>query len=465
MGTKHLILAVFGILANLSVGFGQSTSLITTFTNPTPASYDYFGFAIAAVSDDTVVIGAPNDSLGVTDAGAAYLFATNGTLLTTFANPDPVLGADFGSAVATVGGNRVLIGAPFHTTGMIQAGIAYLFSTNGTLLTTLTNPAPDFDDRFGFAVATVGTSGLFIGAPNDSGHGVAYLFGTNGTLLAPFINPTPTLYDFFGYAAAAIGSDRILISAPGDRTGAAYAGSVYLFSTNGALLTTFTNPTPAINDQFGCSLSVLGNDRVIIGALTDDTGATDAGAAYLYNIDGTLLTTFTNPFPSALALFGASLAAVESDRVLIGAPYDNTGATYAGAAYLFNTNGTLLTAITNPTPVETDEIGIAVAAMGGNLILIGAPFDNTDEPDAGSAYLFKISSAVRPSLAIGLTATNTVIISWPSSAGGFTLQQNTNSITSASWSNVITAPIDDGTNNTAILVPPLGNCFYRLFKP
>jgi hypothetical protein len=92
----------------LSVGFGQSTSLITTFTNPTPASYDYFGFAIAAVSDDTVVIGAPNDSLGVTDAGAAYLFATNGTLLTTFANPDPVLGADFGSAVATVGGNRVL---------------------------------------------------------------------------------------------------------------------------------------------------------------------------------------------------------------------------------------------------------------------------------------------------------------------------------------------------------------------
>ena len=36
-----------------------------------------------------------------------------------------------------------------------------------------------------------------------------------------------------------------------DDTGATNAGAAYLFSTDGTLLTTFTNPTPADNDQFG----------------------------------------------------------------------------------------------------------------------------------------------------------------------------------------------------------------------
>src|SRR6476619_3453993 len=66
------------------------------------------------------------------------------------------------------------------------------------------------------------------------------------------------------------------------------------------LLRTFNNPTPALDDNFGSSMAALGNDRVLIGARYDDTTATNAGAVYLFHTNGTLLTTFTNPIPAPI---------------------------------------------------------------------------------------------------------------------------------------------------------------------
>ena len=67
-----------------------------------------------------------------------------------------------------------------------------------------------------------------------------------------------------------------------------------------------------------------------------------------------------------------------------------------------------------------------------------------------------------PLLTIRLTATNSIAISWPSSANGFTLQQDTTGIATANWSNVTTSPIDDGTTKTVIINAPAGTHFYRL---
>ncbi len=64
------------------------------------------------------------------------------------------------------------------------------------------------------------------------------------------------------------------------------------------LLTTFPNPTPATDDRFGGPVAPMGTDRVLIGVIGDDLGATDSGVAHLLRTDGVLLTTFTNPTPS-----------------------------------------------------------------------------------------------------------------------------------------------------------------------
>jgi len=444
-----------------------SCKVLTTFTNPTPASSDYFSHSLTAVGSDSVLVGAWQDDTGATDAGAAYLFRTDGTLLTTFTNPAPHAGDYFGWSVAAVGSDRVLIGAERGDTGPTNTGVAYLFNTSGVLLTTFTNPTPFSGDSFGFSVAAMGDDRVLIGATRDNKGaltaGVAYLFSTNGALLTTFTNPTPADFENFGFRVAAVGSSSLLIGSPHS---SGFIGEAYLFSPDGTLVRTFTNPTPVFGDNFGISIAVLGGDRVLIGAHGDDTGGNDAGAAYLFSTNGALLTTFTNPSPATSDVFGASVVAVGDDGVLIGAYQDDTGASNAGTAYLFSANGALLITLTNPTPAFDDRFGFSVAAVGTDQLVVGAYQDDTGATNAGAAYLFSLVTAAEPpSLTIQITTTNTVAVSWPSPGTDWTLQENTNGVSSVNWSNAPGPIQDDGTNKTLIVDPPTGNRFYRLHKP
>jgi hypothetical protein len=368
-----------------------------TFISPTPASNDRFGYAMAPLGNDRVIVGAPGVS---TNSGAVYLYTIAGTLLATFTNPTPVSSDLFGWSVAAVGNNCVLIGAYGDDTTAFNSGAAYLFSTNGSLITTFTNPVPTDNDNFGWSVAAMGSGRVLIGAIQDRSSpspnfGAAYLFSTNGTLLTTFANPAPTARAKFGDALTALGSNLILIGAAWADTGATDAGVAYLFNTNGTLITTITNPTPLGFENFGKSMVAVGDDRVIIGAPNDHNGTTFVGAAYLFNTNGTLLTTLTNPTPTYDDLFGWSLAASADGNVLIGAHHDNAGDTSAGAAFLFSTNGALLVTFTNPTPAVTDYFGQSVALVGMGQVMVGAYLDDAVAPNAGAAYLFR-SEAYTP---------------------------------------------------------------------
>lgn len=316
--------------------------LLTTFTNPTPAFSDYFGDSVAAVGNDRVLIGAYG-------AHEAYLFSTSGVLLTTFTNPIPEADDNFGRSVSEVGADLVLIGAPgYNMAPTWGVGRAYLFNTNGMLLTTYANPKPAHDANFGCSVTALGSDRLLIGANGGIGQdGAAFLFSTNGALLTTFTNPTPGALDQFGAALAAVGADRVVIGASydsaDDSTNTIFVGAAYLFNTNGLLLTVFTNPTPTSADHFGQCVAAAGSDRVMIGAYGDSTSVSNAGAVYLFSTNGNLLTTFTNPSPAKWDYFGYSLAAVATGPVLIGAYGDNTGADDGGTVYLFSATVPTLT--------------------------------------------------------------------------------------------------------------------------
>ena len=472
---KHISLfIVAGFLCSPCGSHGQvmGYQIAVTITNPTPSIGDYFGRPVAAVGANRFLIGAQFNNTGIGNTGSGYLFNTNGTLLTTITNPIVSIGDKFGAAVAVLGSDRLIIGA-FEadvgpvSTGLADVGAAYLFNTNGVLLNTFTNPFPDEYDHFGCSVAVVGTDKVLIGASDDliAGNytGAAYLFNTNGALLTTFTNPTPEFGDFFGRSLTAVGSDKVLIGAQYDNAGAMDAGAAYLFNTNGTLLFTFTNPTPALNELFGIAVAALSADRVLIGASGDSTGAPGAGAAYLFSTSGALLTTFTNPFPALNDNFGLAISAVGTTNILIGAPNDDAGATDSGSAYLFTTNGTLLTIITNPTPALNDLFGASLAAIGTDKVLVGAHLDNTGATDSGAAYLFNLLQI--PNLFLARTTTNTIAITWPSTSTGFVLQENTGSGISTNWINAISSPaVDNGTTKSVIINPQSGNRFYRLFK-
>jgi hypothetical protein len=70
-----------------------------------------------------------------------------------------------------------------------------------------------------------------------------------------------------------------------------------------------------------------------------------------------------------------------------------------------------------------------------------------------------------PLLSIARTTTNTVAVFWPSPSTGWTLEQNTNSVSSVNWSNAPGTILDNGTIKYLIVNLPTGNHFYRLHKP
>src|SRR5688572_600278 len=140
--TSHLVLPL--------VLTAQTPVLLRTFNNPSPATADFFGSAMAALGNDRILVGAPNDDTAGTNAGAVYLFHTNGTLLTTFTNPDPaqsyLISDQFGGAITTLGSDRVVIGSPYGAK-------VYLFATNGALVKTIT---PTNLDGFSFGAVVAG---------------------------------------------------------------------------------------------------------------------------------------------------------------------------------------------------------------------------------------------------------------------------------------------------------------------
>jgi hypothetical protein len=141
-------------------------ALVATLNNPAPASGDSFGSS-AAVSGNTVVVGAYGDDTGSTDSGSAYVFdAATGALIAALTNPTAASGDSFGVSAA-VSGNTVVVGSYLDDTGAADAGSASVYNaTTGALVATLNNPTPADFDYFGYSVAVSGNT-VVVGASQD----------------------------------------------------------------------------------------------------------------------------------------------------------------------------------------------------------------------------------------------------------------------------------------------------------
>ena len=69
-----------------------------------------------------------------------------------------------------------------------------------------------------------------------------------------------------------------------------------------------------------------------------------------------------------------------------------------------------------------------------------------------------------PLLRVQRTATNTVLIAWPSPSTGFSLQQNAD-LSGSIWTSVTNTPAVVNGENQIIIAPPVGNRYYRLKNP
>jgi hypothetical protein len=387
---------------------------VITLANPNPQYQAHFGTAVA-IAGARVVVGAPNDNTGATASGIAYLYdlnsATPATPVATLINPSPATDDRFGYSVA-LSGTRLVVGAPYDDDGSNDAGSAYVYdlanATPTLAVATLVNPSQAQFNCFAFSVAISGTR-LVVGTHLDdtvaTGAPSAYVYDlTSATPNVPVTrmnNPGPAAADFFGFAVA-VADSRVLVGAPHVDAPAIDAGCVYLYdltsATPAAPVATLNDPSPAAGDHAGSSVAISGT-RVVVGAYGDDTGAENAGSAYVYDLASATPTvpvaTLNNPSPAEREggnRFGGSVA-VSGVLVVVGTPFDGAN---VGITYVYDLSSATpalpVATLTNPSPAVADWFGWSVS-VSGTRVIVGAPHDDIGGADAGSAYVYDLASA------------------------------------------------------------------------
>ena len=255
-----------------------SGNLLTTILSPEPADAGFFGSSIS-MTDDRLLIGAKSNSATGFVSGRAYLYnynSVNGStsLVTTIDNPTPGSFDSFGFQVV-ITPTVLAIAAPGDDAGAENSGVVHLFSAStGALLATIQNPTPALNDLFGASLAVAGDR-IIVGARDDSGgdaSGQVYVFSAStGTLLGTIANPTPAADDDFGRYLTA-NSTHIVVSAYGDDSNGTDAGLVYVFDLPVAEVVgqlTGSDPEPAetftwsLLDNAGGRFGIDGNNLIV----------------------------------------------------------------------------------------------------------------------------------------------------------------------------------------------------------
>ncbi len=257
------------------------------------AKSDSFGNAVAISADgNTAVIGAWNKN---SFEGAAYVFTRDGlgawSEQAKLLPPDlvPVPNSPFvqyGSSVA-ISGETVVVGAMNESSAGNRAGAVYVFTRTGTTWTQqgpkLVPSSPVFAARMGSSVSIEGDTAVF-GAPEQFGKGSAYVFNRDsGGVWTEQLNlrdvldlsDQPTLRVFGG--SVALEGDTALIGAQYDDQDAVAAGAAYVFTRNplGVWTKQARLASPLALNGFGFSVALEG-DTALIG----DEGGTNTAAFF-----------------------------------------------------------------------------------------------------------------------------------------------------------------------------------------
>jgi len=329
---------------------------------------------------------------------------------------DPADNGSFGLSVA-INGAYALIGAPGEDGNGTNSGAAYLFlQSQGGLdgwgqIKKLVASDADDDDVFGVSVAISGDYAL-VGAEGEDGsgskRGAAYLFGRNqGGVdnwgeIKKIVASDAANDDTFGYSVA-IDGNYLVVGADGEDGAGILRGAAYLFYRNqgGAdswgQLFKLTADDAADENRFGYRVDIKG-DFVVAGSPYSAGAGTNRGAAYLFyrNQGGAdNWGQFRKILPSDPAndVWFGSAVSIDGDLLVIGAAWDDSGGTNRGAAYLFGRNqggadnwGQLKKLAANDA--HNDDLFGFDVKVDGDFVLAGALLSGGGGTERGQVYLF-----------------------------------------------------------------------------
>lgn len=271
-------------------------------------------------------------------------------------------------------------------------------STNGWIAKTTTGSySPIYiltNQNVGHDVA-MSEDGNYVIASNPSANtsGIVNVYTVNNNVL---LNQANIIGNVFGSNVVTNFGTSIDIDYDGTRfisgsttngVGNAAAGSarIYIRSGTSWSIETQINPPVSNTSFFGSAVLINNNgDNIAIGQ--NFIGGTDT--VYTYSRSGTSWTLLANiSTPNSNIYFGSSLAMDDTSTLVIGAPRANINGTYSGAAYVYDISGSLLATLLASDGAANDNFGSQVGISNdGNTIVVTAPGANSN---VGAAYIYK----------------------------------------------------------------------------
>ena len=144
-------------------------------------------------------------------------------------------------------------------------------------------------------------------------------------------------------------------------------------------------------DQFGLVLGIDG-DTVIVSSYFDDDNGGQSGSAYIFTRSGSTWSQQQKLTASDAAgsdRFGEGVA-VSGDTAVVGAPREDENGSQSGSAYIFTRSGSTWTQqqkLITSDGVGSDRFSESVA-IDGDTVVGGAHLDDDDGTSSGSAYVF-----------------------------------------------------------------------------
>ncbi len=391
--TQHVgIAALLLMLGAHAAARAEVGDLLVTINHPHgQIARSDFGATLAATGP-FIVVGAPQDEAdpdrpgSLAGDGAVWVFDALGNRVSLIRAPRDIT-EDFGRSLAVLDGGLVLVGAPESDAGNRGAsGEAYIIDPqSGAVPTIVPNPEPNFLADFGRAVAQVGGPGsasLAVsaprgncsGGPGDIGAVHSFVDGASSRICSP---PPAGNADRFGSSIVGLGNSKIAIRVSVPRRVLIYD------NLNGAgTPLELRNPDPANDASFGTALADFEGNLLTSGRIGNE------GKVFLIDSNtGNIIQTYESPLPGA-RFFGGPIV-VDGRRILIGDPVArNDDGEFAGAVYVFDAESAqLLLTIPSPTPDTEVSFGKAVAVSGTDYVISeSGPPGNTS---TGVIYIFE----------------------------------------------------------------------------
>ena len=296
-----------------------------------------FGREIDVVGD-VIVVGCSRSNIDdIHEAGRGYLFDSEGTTLAVLQSPDPGNFGWYGAEVA-LGLDCILVAELGGSEqGFYYPGCVYVYDYEGALIRNVTSPMMKSEGFFGRSLAAsdeyilVGETGR--SDPIDMCS--VYVYDYDWHLVTILQSPDQQEHSFFGFSTSISGDYVVIGEHWASVDGHEKAGRAHIYDTGWNYVASLQSPTPEDNAEFGLDV-VTGGDIVVVGERRGDVESMNEGKAYVYDLEGNLVSTLISPAPFPGNQFGYSVETDGEIIVVCEADVEAGGESKAGKVHVFS---------------------------------------------------------------------------------------------------------------------------------